>query len=163
MSVVSGERKRDCLVSTREMAFRGEETKPTRTALCGPASEALRIHFNDLILAIQDPEIVACALYSVNIISSGVMSEVGLIAVQKKMMKLLAAVGDKLAIEPEKFTDLLVVLNNNSPSLGLVAQKLEETHAKLLSQPASTQVFQVGSSGMSTTAPRVEASLVPSL
>lgn len=122
------------------MASKGpEETKLTPNN--GPAvSEAFRVHFNDLIVAIQDPEIVACALYSVNIISSGLMSEVGMIAlspVQKKM-KLLSAVGDKLQVEPEKFEYLMTVLKNNSPSLRDVGEKLEETYTRLASQPATT-------------------------
>ena len=99
------------------------ETMPTPVS--GPASEAFRVHFNDLVVAIQDPEIVACALYSVNIISSGVMEEVGMIAlspVQKKM-KLLGAIGDKLKVEPGKFDDLMTVLKNNSPLLRDVAQR----------------------------------------
>jgi hypothetical protein len=130
------------------MALREAEAAK-HTTMCGPASEAFRVHFNNLIVAIQDPEIVACALYSINVISSELMAEVGMIAlspVQKKM-KLLSAVGDKLKVEPEKFNDLIIVLKNNSPSLRGVAQLLEETHAKLLSQPTSVQTLQPGNSG----------------
>ena len=122
------------------MASEGpEETELTPNN--GPAvSEAFRVHFNDLIVAIQDPEIIACALYSVNIISSGLMSEVGMIAlspVQKKM-KLLSAVGDKLQVEPEKFEHLMTVLQNNSPSLRDVAEKLEETYKRFSSRLVAT-------------------------
>ena len=130
------------------MAFKGAQ-EANLTPQCGPASEAFRVHFNDLIVAIQDPEIVACALYSISIISSGVMNEVAMIAlspVQKKM-KLLAAVGDKLKAEPGKFKDLLIVLNNNSPSLRDVAKKLEESHAKFLANSMSVQVLYSGNSG----------------
>lgn len=122
------------------MAFKSEETKPT---VCRLTSEALRIHFNDFMLAIQDPEVVACALYSVNIISSGVMDEVRSIALSpvNKKMALLAAVRDKLTLEPEKFGDLMIVLENNSPTLRIFAQRLKDTHAKLLSQPISVRAL----------------------
>ena len=123
------------------MALREPEDSKLTTVF-RPASEAFRIHFNDLIVAIQDPEILACALYSVGIISSGIMNEVGMIALSpvQKNTKLLGAVGDKLKAEPEKFEDLLIVLKNNDPSLRDIAQKLEETYANFISQPISVQV-----------------------
>ena len=117
----------------------------------GPAaSEAFRVHFNDLIMAIQDPEIVACALYSVNIISKGLMDEVQMIALSPvlKKMKLLSAIGDKLQVEPEKFEHLMTVLKYNSPSLGDVAQRLEETYEKFVSRPTTVQDIQQTRSGM---------------
>ena len=117
-----------------------EEAKLTTESR--PASETFRVHFNDLIVAIQDPEILACALYSIGIISSDLMNEVGMIAlspVQKKI-KLFGAVGDKLKAYPEKFKDLMVVLKNNDPALRDLAQKMEETYAKFVSQSMSVQV-----------------------
>lgn len=130
------------------MALRESEEAKLTTDF-RPASEAFRVHFNDLMVAIQDPEILACALYSVDIISSGIMNEVGMIALSpvQKNMKLLGAVGDKLKAVPEKFKELLIVLKNNDPSLRDVAQKLEETYAKFISQPISAQVPQKTNSG----------------
>ena len=124
-------------------------SKPEEAKLTTAASEAFRVHFNDLITAIQDPEILACALYSIGIISSGVMNEVGMIALSpvQKNMKLLGAVGDKLKAEPEKFEELLIVLKNNVPALRDIAQKIEETYANFISQPMSVQVSQKTSSG----------------
>ena len=130
------------------MALR-EPEDAKHTTVFRPASEAFRVHFNHLIVAIQDPEILACALYSVDIISSGILKEVGMIALSpvQKNMKLLGAVGDKLKAEPEKFEDLLIVLKNNDPSLRDTAQKLEETYANFISQPISVEVSQKANSG----------------
>ena len=102
------------------------------------------------MVAIQDPEILACALYSVDIISSGIMKEVGMIALSpvQKNMKLLGAIGDKLEAEPEKFKDLLIVLKNDL-SLRNIAKKLEETYSSFISQPISVQVPQKTNSGSS--------------
>ena len=103
------------------------------------------------MVAIQDPEILACALYSVDIISSGVMKELGMIALSpvQKNMKLLGAIGDKLEAEPKKFKDLLIVLKNNDLSLKSIAKKLEETYSSFISQPISVQVPQKTNSGSS--------------
>ena len=133
------------------MALREAEEEELTTVFGGPASEANRIHFNDLMVAIQDPEILACALYSVDIISSGIMKEVGMIALSpvQKNMKLLGAIGDKLEAEPEKFKDLLIVLKNNDLSLRNIAKKLEETYSSFISQPISVQVPQKTNSGSS--------------
>ena len=54
------------------MAFNGLKYLSLCLTMHGPAfSEMFCFHFFDLIVAIQDPEFVACDLYSVNIFLSG--------------------------------------------------------------------------------------------
>ena len=67
------------------------------------------------------------------------MNEVALISLSsvEKKIKLLFAVAKTLTIEPEKFPDFVVVLENSSPTLRDIARKLEETYAELLCQPGA--------------------------
>ena len=110
------------------------EVKHTMT-MSGPTSEALRTHFNDLIVAIQEPVGLACALYSKYVVSRGVKDEVGMIAlspVQKKNI-LLTAVQSKLETEPDQFNVFVNVLKRDG-MLTAVAEKLEKTRAELHTQ-----------------------------
>ena len=90
------------------------------------ASEAFRKCSADLIRGIQDPELLAWELYSDDVVSETVVDEVsvvGLSGVQRKT-RLLSAVRDQLAVDPNKFQNLLQALRKQPP-LKDVAEKLE--------------------------------------
>ena len=83
--------------------------------------EAFQKCSTDLIRGIQDPELLACELFSNDVISETVMHEVGmagLSGVQRKT-KLLTAVRDQIAVDPAKFQKLLLVLRKQPPLKGL--------------------------------------------
>ena len=91
-------------------------------------SKAFRKCSANLIRAIEDPELLAWELYSDEVISESVVDEVstvGLSSVQRKT-RLLSAVRDTIADDPDKFQNLLIVLRNQ-PSLKGVADKLKAT------------------------------------
>ena len=90
------------------------------------ASEAFRKCSADLMRGIQDPELLAWELYSDEVISETVVDEVsvvGLSGVQRKT-RLLSAVRDQIAVDPNKFQNLLQALRKQPP-LKDVADKLE--------------------------------------
>ena len=91
-------------------------------------SKAFRKCSANLIRGIEDPELLAWELYSDEVISESVVDEVstvGLSSVQRKT-RLLSAVRDTIADDPDKFQNLLIVLRNQ-PSLKGVADKLKAT------------------------------------
>lgn len=89
-------------------------------------SKAFRKCSANLIRGIEDPELLAWELYSDEVISESVVDEVstvGLSSVQRKT-RLLSAVRDTIADDPDKFQNLLIVLGNQ-PSLKGVVDKLK--------------------------------------
>ena len=101
-------------------------TVASNSAGFSAASEAFRKCSADLIRGIQDPELLAWELYSDDVVSETVVDEVsvvGLSGVQRKT-RLLSAVRDQLAVDPNKFQNLLQALRKQPP-LKDVAEKLE--------------------------------------
>jgi len=91
-------------------------------------SEAFQECSADLIREIEEPELLAWDLFSSNIISKKEVDEVsmvGLSAVQKKA-RLLSAVGDQIAVDPDKFQKLLLL--RKQPLLKDIVNKLEVTY-----------------------------------
>ena len=96
-----------------------------------PAYKAFCKHSADLLMAIQDPEVLAWGLYADNIITPAVrdaanntMHERG-----KRTSDLLAAVDSRIAVDPGVFDVFLSVLSKR-PSMSNLCERVKETYRK---------------------------------
>ena len=95
------------------------------------AYEAFRKHSADLLMAIQDPEVLAWELYAENIISSEMRDAVNNRMHERceRTSKLLAAVDSQIAVDPEVFNVFLSVLSKQ-PSMSDLSQKIKNAYSK---------------------------------
>ena len=95
------------------------------------AYEAFRKHSADLLMAIQDPEILAWELYAENIISSAVRDAVNNRMHERceRTSKLLAAVDSRIAVDPGVFNVFLSMLSKQ-PSMSDLSQKIKNAYSK---------------------------------
>ena len=95
------------------------------------ASEALRLLYGDLVRVLQEPELLACDLYSEGIVPEKALEEVNVVGITatQKRLKLLSLVRDQIAVHPERLHTFVQVLKKQPPMLE-VAERLEETFRK---------------------------------
>ena len=115
-------------VLTRVQAWWDGESSDSNNA----ASEAVRLLYDDLVRIMQQPELLACELYSEGVVPEGALEEMnvlGLTSTQKRM-KLLSFVRDQIAVD-EATLDKFVEVLKKQPPMKDVAVKLERTYCEL--------------------------------
>ena len=81
----------------------------------------------------QDTELLAWELYSVDVVSATVIDKVGVVTLSdmQRKARLLNAVRAQITVHPAKFQNLLLALRRQ-PLLKDVAEKLKTTYESLL-------------------------------
>ena len=96
-----------------------------------PAYEAFRKYSADLLMAIQDPEVLAWELFSESIITSAVVEFANNMMHDRgeRTSKLLMAMGSQIAVDPGAFDVLLSMLAKRPPMSDL-CRKMKDTCGK---------------------------------
>ena len=94
-------------------------------------AKVFRQHYAQLVSVIQDPESMADGLFSRNVIGRGLLQEVQLdsLTKAKKSRKLLLAVQDQLVVNPNRFTEVVEVLQGDS-TMKFAVDKLQDAYCK---------------------------------
>ena len=96
-----------------------------------PAYEAFRKHSADLLVAIQDPEVLARELYAENIISAAARDTANSMMLDRdrRSSNLLAAVESQIAVDQGVFDVFLSVLAKR-PLMSDLCRRMMETYSK---------------------------------
>ena len=94
-------------------------------------AEVFRQHYDQLVIAIQNPESLADRLFSRKIIGRGVLQKMQLVSLTKteKSREVLLAVLDQLVVNPCKFSEVVEALQSDS-TLESAVEKLQSVYCK---------------------------------
>ena len=100
-----------------------------------PAYKAFRKHSADLLMAIQDPKVLAWELYAEDIISIAVRNAANSMIEErdKRSSDLLAAVESRIVVDAGAFDVFLSVLAKR-PSMSDLCRRMMETYSKSVGQ-----------------------------
>ena len=98
-----------------------------------PAYETFRKHSADLLMVIQDPEVLAWALYAENIISTAVRDAAAYVMHERGMrtLNLLAAVESQIKVDPGTFNKFLSVLAKR-PAMSDLCSRMKDTYGECI-------------------------------
>ena len=96
-----------------------------------PQCKAIRKHFADLLIAIQDPAVLAAELYAADIIVRTLLESVRDTPTIRtdKTSKLLGAVSDHVSLKPDDFETFLGILRSKTPLMGIVKELEASYHS----------------------------------
>ena len=96
-----------------------------------PAYEVFRKHSADLLMAIQDPEVLAWELFSKSVITLTVVEFASNMTHERgsRTSKLLMAMGSQIAVDPGAFDVLLSMLAKRPPMSDLCG-RMKDTYGK---------------------------------
>ena len=97
-------------------------------------NEVFRKHFGELLAAIQDPEVLACELYSANIITTKERDAAASTNQARaiRTSNLLATMVSQIAVDPRAFDVFLSMLATRSSMNNLLGRIREDVYGKLV-------------------------------